>query len=272
MWYVGICKHRFCIYKVHTKSLDGEVSPYPSFFIVQNINRCRSPFQNLRFWKIASFEKMEHELFLFMISSLLQKNNFRRKPFMEKSNSKNFFRSAVKKIAEEDFWKIEIAETVTDNENENLSDPSANEIETLEDDETGELKETVEEEQTVMEDFETEDTSGHANFFYRQDGTSRKEQFINFKSGKFFKIARLLFFLGVFIFQNRKFWNGKRQRFEDFAELQNQGVWRFHHQAILYIVSIYKIYACDLLRRSVFSSPLFVYLKSKLKKNFLGVL
>ena len=63
---------------------------------------------------------------------------------------------------------------VTDNENKNLFDPSANRIETLEDDETWELKETVEEEQTVMEDFETEDTSGHANFFYRQDGTSQK--------------------------------------------------------------------------------------------------
>ena len=37
-----------------------------------------------------------------------------------------------------------------------------------------ELKETVEEEQTVTEDFETEDTSVHANFFYRQDGTSQK--------------------------------------------------------------------------------------------------
>ena len=61
-----------------------------------------------------------------MISSLLQKNNFRRKPFMEKSNSKKFFlRSAVKNFAEEDFWKIKIAETITDNENENLSDPSA---------------------------------------------------------------------------------------------------------------------------------------------------
>ena len=74
---------------------------------------------------------------------------------------KNFFRSAVKNFAEEDFWKIKIAATVTDNEKENLSDPSANRIETLEDDETGELKETVEEEQTVTEDFETEDTSGH---------------------------------------------------------------------------------------------------------------
>ena len=63
---------------------------------------------------------------------------------------------------------------VTDNENKNLFDPSANRIETLEDDETWELKETVEEEQTVIEDFETEDTSGHENFFYRQDGTSQK--------------------------------------------------------------------------------------------------
>ena len=45
---------------------------------------------------------------------------------MDKSNSKKFFPSAVKNFAEEDFWKIEIAETVTDNENENLSDNSAN--------------------------------------------------------------------------------------------------------------------------------------------------
>ena len=44
---------------------------------------------------------------------------------------------------EEDFWKIEIAETVTDNENENLSDPSANEIETLEDDERKNLKKSL---------------------------------------------------------------------------------------------------------------------------------
>ena len=66
------------------------------------------------------------------------------------------------------------AETITDNENKNLSYTSVNEIETLEDDETGELKETVEEEQTIMEDFETDDISGHANFFYRQDGTSQK--------------------------------------------------------------------------------------------------
>ena len=64
--------------------------------------------------------------------------------------------------------------TVTDNENENLSDPSANGIETFEDDETGELKEIVQEEQTVTEDFETDDISGHANSFYRQDGTSQK--------------------------------------------------------------------------------------------------
>ena len=53
---------------------------------------------------------------------------------------KNFFRSAVKNFAEEDFWKIKIAATVTDNEKENLSDPSANRIETLEDDETGNSK------------------------------------------------------------------------------------------------------------------------------------
>ena len=45
-----------------------------------------------------------------------------------------------------------------------------------------------------MEYFETEDTSGRANFFYRQDGTSRKEQFINFKSGKFFKSCLTDFF------------------------------------------------------------------------------
>ena len=55
-----------------------------------------------------------------------------------------------------------------------MSYTSANEIETLEDNETGELKETVEEEQTVMEDFEMEDTNGHANFLYRQDRTSQK--------------------------------------------------------------------------------------------------
>ena len=66
------------------------------------------------------------------------------------------------------------AETATNNENENLSYTSANEIETLKDDETGELKEAVEEEQTVIEYFETDDISGHTNFFYRQDGTSQK--------------------------------------------------------------------------------------------------
>ena len=77
-----------------------------------------------------------------MISSLLRKNNF---------------------------WKIAIAETVTDNENENLSDTSANGIEALEDDETEELKEIVEEDQTVTEDFETDDISGHANFFKLPD-------------------------------------------------------------------------------------------------------
>ena len=58
---------------------------------------------------------------------------------------------------------------VTGNENENLSDPSANGIETFEDDETGELKEIVQEEQTVTEDFETDDISGHANFFKLPD-------------------------------------------------------------------------------------------------------
>ena len=86
---------------------------------------------------------------------------------MEKSNSKKIW-------AEKDFWKILTAETVTDNENKNLSDNSVNGIETLEDDETEELKKTVEEEQTVTEDFETDDISGHANSFYRQDGTSQK--------------------------------------------------------------------------------------------------
>lgn len=30
-------------------------------------------------------------------------------------------------------------------------------------------------------------------------------------------------------------------------------VWEFHHKPILYCVSQYKIYACDLLRRSIFS-------------------
>ena len=50
--------------------------------------------------------------------------------------------------------------------------------------------------------------------------------------------------------------------------MQNEGVGKLHRQAILDIETIYKICACDLLRRSVFSSPLFVYLKSKLKKKF----
>ena len=69
------------------------------------------------------------------------------------------------------------------NENKSLSDPSANEIETLEDDETGELKETVEEEQTVTEDFETGDISSREYYF---------------------KVARLIF-SEFAIFQNRKF-------------------------------------------------------------------
>ena len=45
---------------------------------------------------------------------------------MDKSNSKKFFPSAVKNFAEEDFWKIEIAKTVTDNKNENPPDTSTN--------------------------------------------------------------------------------------------------------------------------------------------------
>ena len=73
-----------------------------------------------------------------------------------------------------------------DNENENLSDPFANEIETLEDDETEELEELIEEEQTIMEDFETEDTSDHSNSFYRQDEDFTEIAIYKFQVGKFF--------------------------------------------------------------------------------------
>ena len=37
--------------------------PTPSFCIVQNINRCRLLFQNLRFWKIATSEKISRATF-----------------------------------------------------------------------------------------------------------------------------------------------------------------------------------------------------------------
>ena len=47
---------------------------------------------------------------------------------MDKSNSKKFFPSAVKNFAEEDFCKIEIAKTVTDNKNENPPYTSTNGI------------------------------------------------------------------------------------------------------------------------------------------------
>ncbi len=66
----------------------------------------------------------------------------------------------------------------------------------------------------------------------------------------------------VVLFQNLRFY--KTLKFEmvsdsDLYFMQRKiwGVGRFHHKAILYIVSIYKIYACDLRRRSVFLSPLF---------------
>ena len=66
----------------------------------------------------------------------------------------------------------------------------------------------------------------------------------------------------VVLFQNLRFY--KTLKFEMvsnsdlcFMQCKIWGVGKFHHKAILYIVSIYKIYACDLLRRSVFLSPLF---------------
>ena len=65
---------------------------------------------------------------------------------------------------------------------------------------------------------------------------------------------------------------GKRQRFEDFAELQNQGVCGFHHQAILYCETIYKISACNTLTAVVFSFCTFGLLEVKIEKNFFVVL
>ena len=66
----------------------------------------------------------------------------------------------------------------------------------------------------------------------------------------------------VVLFQNLRFY--KTLKFEMvsdsdlcFMQCKIWGVGKFHHKAILYIVSIYKIYACDLLRRSVFLPPLF---------------
>ena len=43
-----------------------------------------------------------------------------------------------------------------------------------------------------------------------------------------------------------------------FCKMQNQGGWRFHHQAILYGLCSDKIYACDLLWKSVFFRLLFL--------------
>ena len=66
----------------------------------------------------------------------------------------------------------------------------------------------------------------------------------------------------VVLFQNLRFHKTLKFKMVSnsdlcFMQCKIWGVGKFHHKAILYIVSIYKIYACDLLRRSVFLPPLF---------------
>ena len=66
----------------------------------------------------------------------------------------------------------------------------------------------------------------------------------------------------VVLFQNLRFYKTLKFKMVSnsdlcFMQCKIWGVGKFHHKAILYIVSIYKIYACDLLRRSVFLPPLF---------------
>ena len=84
---------------------------------------------------------------------------------MDKSNSKKFFPSAVKNFAEEDFWKIEIAKTVTDNKNENLPDTSTNGIEILEDDETREFTKPLRENRPSQKILKQRTQAVMKNFF-----------------------------------------------------------------------------------------------------------
>ena len=69
------------------------------------------------------------------------------------------------------------------------------------------------------------------------------QDFFKTAEKKYFQICKTLIrekIKNCFLF----LWVGERKRFYFVSNIKSNGAWGFHHQAILYVLCIYKIYAC----------------------------